>query len=221
MRDVVIWGCPRSGTSITFEIFKHHTEYRHFFEPGMWVFGHPPMDSVTPYALKNPVSERPTRGLSADVDEVTSMFPGALHVWVTRDPLDTVASLRPGMEEQPHPPRLDDHWQHKPLIDRCAALWRLWNVEGKAELSLRARPYEMSYEDLIADPRGQVEMVLREADAHDGYDYESFTRRITNTPGEHEAAFQVRWHRPHETHVGRGLVELTALEREVVLNIIA
>lgn len=211
---VVVWGCPRSGTSITFGAFRFHPDYRYFFEPGDWI-----LDKIIwdyPTALKNPWSHFPTPGLSADLDKVL-VYP-AKHVWVVRNPHDTVASLRPGMVEQPHPPALPSRWENKPLIDRCAALWRYTNETGLDNLQAKVEVLTVRYEDLITETEATTRRLLDYAGAEWTVEMDHYVAFVTPKPGENEVDFQSRWSRAHTTHIQR--TDLTELDRVTIDNIV-
>lgn len=218
MRDVIIWGCPRSGTSITLELFKMHGGYRHWFEPGLWVFG-----DDTPlwkHAVKNPVTIDNTPGLSANLEKVRAIFPEALHIWIQRNPFDTVCSLKPGMEEQPHPPELPEAVKSRPLVDRCAYLWNMWNTDGKraVEDALVPTAY-VDYEYMLLEPRLVARELLDMAHAYDLAVVDGWAARVSQRSGEFEAAWQTRWTTPHELHYGRWRAELTEAEIVAIENI--
>lgn len=214
LKNVVVWGCPRSGTSVGFGVFRTHPGYRFFFEPGTWLI--PEMDRSYPLALKNPWSEHPTGGLSADLVPVLEL--DAVHIWMVRNPTDAVASLRRGMAEQPHPPTLPPRWLDKPLIDRCAALWRLWNETGLRNLQLHVEPLRVKYEDLVTRPNDTFLAMLEHAQAPWTYETDLYLTEITNVPGRNEVDFQFRWHYPHPSHVGGH--DLTELDLVTIANIV-
>ena len=210
---VFVWGCARSGTSITFEIFKAHPAFRYFFEPGSWLLKD--IDFSYPTAIKNPWSREPTPGLSANLDEVLSI--PARHIWVVRNPYDTVVSLLPGMAEQPHPPALPERWKDKPVLDRAAALWRYVNETGLENLQAKVRVRVVRYEALLENPDDTISQLLDYAGVSWTPEMASFSSRISNVPGKDEAEFQSRWHTPHESHTNR---ELSELDRVTIANII-
>jgi hypothetical protein len=211
---VVVWGCPRSGTSIVFEAWRFVPAYRTFFEPGTWI-----LEGINwgyPTALKNPWSHEPTPGLSADLDVVLRV--PAKHIWVARHPHDTVASLRPGMAEQPHPPTLPERWLDKPVIDRSAALWRYCNETGLDNLQVKVEVLTVRYEDLLKEPLATTARMMEYTETPWTPDLDRYLDSISLTPGENEAEFQKRWSRPHERHIGRE--DLTEVERVTIDNIV-
>lgn len=214
MRHVAVWGCPRSGTSITFQAYKTHPAYRAFFEVGEWLLEE--IDWAYPTVIKNPWGRNPTPGLSADLDVVCRR--DMAHIWVVRHPHDAVASLLPGMGIQPHPPTLPGYWLHKPVVDQSAALWRYWNETGLDKLQAKVDVLTVRYEDLVIEPLATVRRMYSYSETEWMPETEGYLASINNTPGYDEAEFQVRWHRSHERHVGRG--DLTELERVTVDNIV-
>jgi hypothetical protein len=214
MQHVVIWGCARSGTSIVYEAWRSHPGYQAFFEPGEWLLGD--MDWTHPIAIKNPWSNSPTAGLSANLHTVLE-FP-AKHIWVVRHPHDTAASLRPGMNSQPHPPALPDKWRGKPLIDRCAALWRYVNETGLDNLQVKVEVLTVRYEDLLKDPLTTTARMMEYTETPWAPELDQYLNSISLTPGENEAEFQSRWSRPHNRHINRE--DLTEVERVTIDNIV-
>ena len=174
------------------------------------------MDLKYRTAIKNPWSHEPTPGLSADLDVVLRLE--ARHIWVVRNPYDTVASLRPGMIEQPHPPQLPARWLDKPAIDRAAALWRYTNETGLDNLQVKVPVLTVTYENLLSDSRSTVERMLDWAEADWTPEVDRYLNTISLTPGVNEADFQKRWSRQHERHIGRE--DLTELERVTIANIV-
>lgn len=174
------------------------------------------MDLKYRTAIKNPWSHDPTPGLSADLD-VVLRFP-ARHIWVVRNPHDTVASLRPGMATQPHPPPLPARWDKKPVIDRAAALWRYWNETGLENLQVKVEVLTVRYEDLLKEPLITTARMMDFVQAPWAPELDGYLSTISLTPGENEADFQKRWSRQHKRHIGRE--DLTELERVTIDNIV-
>lgn len=110
--NVVLWGCPRSGTSLLLELFEA-LGWSTYFEPGM--------DFVTdsllpeaarrngrPWAIKNPIDTGGYRtpGLTCHLRDLhRAIGRDYVSVWLVRHPLDTICSLRKGLKE----------WRHQPL----------------------------------------------------------------------------------------------------------
>ncbi len=226
MRHVVVWGCPRSGTSITFELFSTHRSFRYYFEPGRWVLPDPWYQqklSEYRHVVKNPF-DRPSEqspGLSCNLPALLDAIPDAHHIWVVRNQFDAVASLLPGMETSSHPPRLPARWSDKPTVDKAAALWRFWNDDGLHTLTSHGvDPTVVRYEDLVLRTEQTVDVLLKATGTTWTEEVDRYVERVSNVPGRGEAEFQYRWHRPHGMHVGRWHEDLTEHDVLTVQNIV-
>lgn len=223
---VVIWGCPRSGTSIMLELFSSHPHFRYYFEPGIWILSDPWFQeqlATYRHALKNPYSypKDQTPGLSGNVDQLIESIGDAHHIWIVRNPFDAVASLLPGMEGPGHPPTLPSVWSKRPTIDRSAALWRYWNETGIEELRRRSiEPHILRYEDLVFSTYQTVSEVLGFVEAQITPEVKHYVERVNNTPGINEAEFQARWMRPHTSHVGRWKETFSEAQIVTIQNIV-
>jgi hypothetical protein len=229
MKNVIIFGCPRSGTSLFLEMFET-LGWRTYFEPGMdFVLQHVATDTIGPndtkrpdeWAIKNPVDHYYTPGLTCQLPDLEKAFPDALKIWIMRHPLDTICSLRPGLEKrwahQPYPP----FWKElmtKPVDVRAAELWAYCNGIGFS--SLKA-DLHIKYEDLLAFPeRAAREVCLVAGRPGVEGDIAKFVKRVTNQSGVHEAAHQGQWTRSHATHIGRWDDEMTFAQYRMVRPII-
>lgn len=228
-RNVVIFGCPRSGTSIFLRLFEV-LGWRCYFEPGFdFVVNSLQADKSGPWAIKNPIDRWVTPGLSCNLDDLDAVTKDKVFIWIVRHPLDTICSLRPGLEKRwAHPP-FPRNWARlmgEPVDVRCAALWAWCNGLGydmisrhhldamflpggpasKPALAGYKTPLELTirYEDLIIDPRLAVEQVCSHTDMLPDPDkVDEFTRTVTKSAGVREMPFQKQWARPHHKHVDR------------------
>lgn len=203
--NIVLFGCPRSGTSLFLETFAT-LGWSTYFEPGM--------DFVTDalmaeglsrkqsWVIKNPIDlgGYRTPGLSCNLETLRAAVGDALIMFVVRHPLDTVCSLRPGLEKWQHQP-LPPNWLTLHGDERGVAIWKWVNDTGKTALG--DIPI-LRYEDLLAHTATQVKAI----GLHVGLEFPPtvvnvVARAVSLVPGVREAAHQGRWKTPHLTHIDR------------------
>lgn len=224
--NVVIFGCPRSGTSILGELFEVIPDFNYYFEPGMPSIRARPLSGGERWAFKNPVDlmdgdrekaiEHRSRGLTCNLEELISLVKPVKFIWIVRHPLDTVCSLIPGLSDgwnhAPEPPIWEPLMRLTP-VERAAHQWRWVNEAGFASLE-PFKPLIVHYEDLVGDTVPTVEDILDFVNAEpDEFSLARYVRQVSNKPGllgGYEAKHQDRWVRgKHETHIGRWKSELS------------
>jgi hypothetical protein len=229
IRNVLILGCGRSGTSIFGELFESLPPFVYLDEPLADPSSLPPN---RPTAVKVP---RLGEGVVAPPgcalpDDMLARFPVEPRVvfWQVRHPFDAVCSLRTGIAEgwdhHPRPPDWRD-WQKRPLVERCAHHWATINSLGYqqvADVALVNR-----FEEMIDDPVS----VGRSAAAAVGLDAEgvcdavsTWAIRVRNENDDRfvEARTSRRHSRPdHVRRVGRWKENLTPRDCELIRPIVA
>lgn len=217
MRNALVLGCARSGTSILGELFEVFPCYGYLFEPDVeWLGGLG--GSLRPWAAKNPVTfaltedqaiSLRTPGLACDLAAVREVLDDPAVIWIVRRPADAVASMLKGMGlEWGHGPRPDD--------------WRVWAGAGPAAKAIRqwewvngpghqgAKPdLLVRYEDLVADPVS----IARQVGAVVEVPPDPTVERVWESMicGSYEARHQVRWKDHTGPRVGWGRKRLAAL----------
>jgi hypothetical protein len=203
VRNVVILGCARSGTSILGELFELLPCYGYLFEFDVEevLSG----SAARPWAAKNPTLFRDTEdeaiatrtpGLACEIGVVRDVLDPVV-LWIVRNPLDATASMLKGMKTGwGHGPRPDD-WADfidgDPLL-KGARQWQWVNGEGFP----RASPdHVVRYEDLLSDPEKVLRDVCRivEAPVLECV-IETWSKMVADP--DYEARYQVRWKVPHE-----------------------
>lgn len=222
MKNVLVLGCARSGTSILGELFDHLPEYRALeFEPDVqWL-----SRFARPCAVKNPALFRPTEeeaiavrspGLPFELGAVRQELDDPDALWIVRHPLDAVASLRPGLADfwghGPPPPDFPALFE-RPVIERCAAQWDWVNGAGFRSACV-LRVMLVYYEDLVAQPVGTAARVC----AFLGYrslprGAVEWAATVSDDVTHHQARHQSRWATAdHARRVGRWRENLTDFE---------
>lgn len=156
MKNVLILGCGRSGTSIFGELFKHLEPYQYFSEPSFnllldW-------DYSQPLAVKVPREEAafpPDKGLSFPLDTLLDYFKTPQIYWQVRHPLDAICSLKVGISKNwGHHPQPHDwkEWLGEPLIKQCAYHWNYINTFGYERVKdfVKISKFETMLEDPFA-----------------------------------------------------------------------
>jgi hypothetical protein len=230
-KHVVILGCGRGGTSMLGELFEALSCYRYFF--------HSDWDTVRDLdysggavALKRPraaTGAPMTPGLPFVIEEFLKSIPEPrAFFWQVRHPLDSICSLRPGIEagwwHSPKPPDWEE-WLCRPLVERCAYHWAY--VNGPGYEAIREFSVVNKYEDMIASPHNIALRICVEAGV-DTNAYAGEIRRwaelVSNEKSDqsYEAKHQDRWSRlDHHVRVGRWRENLSSDEVRSVLPIVS
>lgn len=132
---VIILGCGRSGTSIFGELLESIPFYTYYSEPDFETIVN--LSFNKPIAIKVPresVNYPATEGLSFPLNTLISKMPShPIIFWQVRHPLDTIASLQPGIfNDWGHHPKPNDweDWQERTLVEQCAHHWEYINTVG-------------------------------------------------------------------------------------------
>jgi hypothetical protein len=231
MKNVLILGCARSGTSILGEYFEHFPGYHYLFEPTLEPekYAAAFANSGRPLAVKRPkvaheAASTFTRGLAFNWPALAEAFPGPyLVIWIVRHPFDTICSLRPGiLSDWNHSPR-PHNWRElrsQPWEIQCAAHWA--NINGPGFDAVRSVAKIIRYEDLVTDPQQTAEL-LGEWIGWSGPCPESvntWVSSVGNQKGGHsyEAKMQTRWsENNHHTRVGRHIENLNDVQRAALV----
>ena len=131
----VILGSGRSGTSIFGELFECIPEYTYYSESAFEdVINLKPEGAVAIKVPRESIRHPAPPGLSFPIHKMITTFSKTpVFFWQVRHPLDTVASLRPGISNNwGHHPRPRDwqEWLDRPLIEKCAHHWAYINTVG-------------------------------------------------------------------------------------------
>jgi hypothetical protein len=229
----IILGCGRSGSSIFGELFERLPGYRYYFEPHFEAW--PEMDFARfSIAIKIPkaMGMPTTPGLPFDLDALLARVPKPRAVfWQVRHPLDSVCSLRPGIEanwaHNPRPPE----WQAlltRPWYERCARHWAYINSAGyDAVRRLPDFALVNRYEDMVKDPEKTARNVCAQLQLS-GTEVEhaaaEWAKHISNRKAadSYEAKGQGHWSRTdHTVRIERWKQNLTAYEVKQVLSMVS
>lgn len=231
-KNIVLFGCPRSGTSLFLELLAE-LGWNAYFEPGMNFV----TDSLLresrnrnkAWAVKNPIDVAGYRdpGLTCRLRDLHNTVGSDYQLlWVVRHPLDTICSLRKGLanwQHQPIPPgylRMSD----RQVDQRGVGVWKWVNSTGWETAEMAGlKPEILRYEDLLNKPRELIATIteLTDAQTPSQMQVDRFVRRLSKQPGVHEAAYQSRWStRTHSAHMGRwrenmNILQLTYALREL------
>lgn len=226
---VVILGCGRSGTSIFGELFEHVHTYTYLSEPP---YAHLRTQSFSaPVAIKVPKESRgfpPTPGLSFPLPDLIDTIPDPKQIfWQVRHPLDTICSLRIGIDQDwghhPKPPDWQD-WLSRPLLERCAHHWNYINNIGYDQVKDLA--IVTRFESLVSEPFAFAQSICH----HIGIDgqacgeqLETWANRVQNT--NNDKFVEAKTSRPysradHSVRIGRWKENLSEEEIDLILPII-
>lgn len=229
--NVIILGCGRSGTSIFGELFEGLGTHRYLFEPRFADLAQVDF-SAGPVAMKVPKAPPGapmTPGLPFVLDDLLRLVPAPRVIfWQVRHPLDTVCSLRPGIEANwSHNPKPPD-WEQllsRPLVERCAHHWAF--INGHGYRAVRDQCVVSSYESLVFDPAAAARRACEAA----GIDprerraeIDAWVQRVGNrkAPDAYEAKHQSVWSRPdHAVRVERWRENLSTADLQAVIPIVA
>lgn len=155
VKNVLILGCGRSGTSIFGELFQDSGYFQYYSEP--YIEDIYAMEMALPVALKVPRSRSQHNimpGLSLDISNFVEHFKEVEIYWIIRHPLDAICSLKVGISRNwGHHPRPKDweQWKSRSLVARCAYHWAYINQLGynqvKHVVSIKY------FEEMLEDPK--------------------------------------------------------------------
>lgn len=227
---VIILGCGRSGTSIIGEVFEHLTEFDYLFESHF----HEIRDQVKEgkpqrLAIKVPKGGMHlSPGLACDMDELLAILNARIKiVWIVRNPLDTVCSLKPGIElgwrHNPRPPDYES-FLGMPWHIQCAHHWSYINSTGYESARRYSEILVIRYEDFVRQPEKHVRRLL--AFIGSKYSHSAmrpYLERVGDAiEGRYHAKRQSVWFRPnHSTCVNRYLENTTRNEQMEIWNIVS
>lgn len=208
--NVVLWGCPRSGTSLLLELFEA-LGWSTYFEPGMdFVTDSLLPEAVSrnnrPWAIKNPidVGGYRTPGLTCSLRDLrAAVGTNYVSIWLVRHPLDTVCSLRKGLDKWRHQPLPADYLKlsNTRVDERGVGVWMHVNGRG---LQAAKPDTIVRYEDLLSRPDETIATLAEiVGEAFPRTIINAYTKRISAVSGVNEAAHQSRWTMPHGQHAGR------------------
>ncbi len=226
---VMILGCGRSGTSILGELFTYIEGYDYTSEPPYGEVAKTDFRSGAK-AFKVPHASPgfpPDCGLSFPLRDLLSRAPNIELIWIVRNPLDAICSLKVGISQDwGHHPRPPDwqRWMDRPLLDRCAHHWQ--HINGAGFEHVRDRAIVVRFEAMIADPIGSALKLcgrLRIDASANSASLLGWADRVQNANNELfvEAGTSRAYSRPdHTVRVGRWRENLTPLEIERVKPIV-
>lgn len=226
--DVVILGCGRSGTSIFGELFAALPGYDYFSEPFLHDVPEPAGTGRAVKIPRTPPGASPPVGCSVHLTDIREVLDDPVVFWQVRHPLDAICSLRIGIAaDWDHHPRPPDwqHWLGRPLVERCAHHWA--TINGPGYSVVRDIAVINRFEEMIADPFAcaiRACVAVGEATAAESDDVAAWADRVQDTNNERfvEAVTSRRHSRAdHDRRVGRWRDNLTAVETDSVLPIIA
>ncbi|RMG66278.1 MAG: hypothetical protein D6722_15240 [Bacteroidetes bacterium] len=227
MKNTLLLGCGRSGTSIFGELFATMPDYTYRSEPDFEALA----GLNPPFAVKVPresAAYPPDAGLSFPVWALEEMLPAPRQLfWIVRHPLDAIASLRVGISRNwghhPRPAGWRD-WLERPLIERCAYHWQYLNTVGYGQVAHLVEV--VHFEDMIRDPQAFAEKICRQV----GGDPAAMAPALAgwaarvqdrNTPAFVEAETSRPYStRDHKVRVGRWRENLSAEEVRQALPLI-
>lgn len=227
---VIILGCGRSGTSIFGEYFEHLTSYSHLSEPPFAELLD--QDYSKPVAIKVPTESTdfpPTEGLSFPLEKMLATMPNPKTIfWQIRHPLDTICSLKVGIDKNwGHHPKPHDwrQWLDRTLVEQCAHHWNYLNTVGFEKVSHIVKI--MKFEDMIADPRKfatTINEILRIDYKPNSTQIQEWIARVQNSNNSNFR--EAKTSQPystmdHSVRVDRWKENMTEMEIQSVLPLIA
>lgn len=220
---VLLFGCPRSGTSILGELFEHVPGYQFYFEPSMYSVKR--LDHGTwQWALKNPLGPEPwTPGLQCDLDDLIASVSSPTSLFIHRHPLDVICSMQSamsrGVDHGPVPPHAAA--EPDPLL-RAAHIWDWINFQGLTNIAARLETHMIRYERLITDPYNEIVKVLDRVGSPVPATVNNYTSLITDDTGGYEAKHQDRWVTDNHTHrINRWHQEITPSAAAACWDVVA
>ncbi|MEM1136002.1 MAG: hypothetical protein AAGI07_09190, partial [Bacteroidota bacterium] len=230
MKNVLILGCGRSGTSIFGEFFKHLSSYNYYSEPDFSDMMY--WDYSFPTAVKVPRESEghlADVGLSFPLNKMLAIFADPkIFYWQVRHPLDTICSLKVGISKNwghhPQPPDWED-WLRAPLIKQCAYHWNFINTIGFEQVKDLVKISK--FEDMLANPKAFALKVCNDISVDPNgcmTEIEVWVKRVQNK--NNQDFVEAETSRPYSTNdhkvkVGRWKENMTEEEYELVKPMIA
>jgi hypothetical protein len=229
VRNALILGCGRSGTSIFGELFAALPTFEYFEEP---IVSDIPRQPGRPIAVKVP---RLVEGTNAPPgcalsDDLLASVPAEPRVvfWQVRHPYDAVCSLRPGIADgwghHPRPPDWQE-WQRRPLAEQCAHHWATINAFGYqqvADIAVVNRFEEMIRDPLATAQRTATAVGIDPSSVQDAL--VAWAERVRDTNDDRFVEARMSRHRSRPDHVrrvGRWRENLSPHERDQIRPIVA
>ena len=225
MKNVLILGCGRSGTSIFGEFFKHLSAYNYYSEPYF--------DEMLQWDFKKPVAVKVPReskqfsadnGLSFPLNKLLELIPVSNQFyWQVRNPLDAICSLKVGISKNwGHHPQPPDwrNWLEKPLIVQCAYHWNYINTIGFSQVKGIVKITR--FEDMLHDPKSFASSICKDISLNEaGFrdEIESWTKKVHNE--DHPDYQEAETSKPystddHRVKIGRWKENMTEKELNLI-----
>lgn len=201
MKNVLIAGAGRSGTTILGELFHTLPHWDYGFEWDLDNLG----SYNEPVAIKNPRSKERTPGLQFNVEQAERRFGPLNYIWIVRHPLDMACSyvplIRTGDQEFWG---LKDDWKslsYLESLEYALRHWRLVNTEGFDNIN---PGFVVKYRDLVLHTAQTVGEILDYVGSEWHPALNSYVAKVNNVSGKHESHWQKHWYRDNHTkRVGR------------------
>lgn len=216
--NIIILGSGRSGTSILGELFGYLPAFNYLFEPLLEDIPNHPNDKRI--CIKVPKGGKSlTKGLACDMDELVNILgKNTKIIWIIRNPLDTICSLKPGIEDNwnhnPKPPNYKKIF-NKPWHIKCAHHWNYINSVGFKSASIYGPILIVRYEDLIIESKETISQILAFISSKTSIeDLTLYMEKLqNNTSHSYHAKFQIHWFRNnHKTRINRYKENMTEKE---------
>lgn len=225
---VIIQGCGRSGTSILGELFEHLPLFEYYFEPHLEDLDNEILKGQQNIAIKVPKGGGVlTSGLACNMDKLINLIGDDYKLlWIVRNPLDTICSLKPGIEDgwshNPKPPEyfelLDEPWYIK-----ASYHWLYINNQGFSSLKKFGKVHVVRFEDLINKSSEAIEELLYYLGLNISIkSLQPYVNKISNkVKDSYHAKNQVYWFRDnHKNRVGRYKENLNNNQINEILEIV-
>lgn len=215
---VLIFGCPRSGTSILGELFEHIPRYQFYFEPPMQRVARLDHEQWT-WALKNPIGPDPTPGVACNLDDLATL-PDPMALFIVRHPLDVVCSMQSAMSIGVDHGPVPEHAQSiTDPIERAAHIWAWINGKGLPAVQDRFYTHILRYEYFITKPVAAIDSIMRSTGICAEMPW-AYIDSISPDTGGYEAKHQDRWTTyDHPHHIDRWRRELTDVQADICWTI--
>ena len=224
--NIVILGCGRSGTSILGELFEYLPEFNYLFE----LFLDKIVENLNNkrVCIKVPKGGKTlTKGLACDMNELLNILGKDIKIiWIVRNPLDTICSLKPGIEDNwSHNPKPPNYQKllNQPWHIKCAYHWNYINSVGFKIASNYGPFLIVKYEDLITKPQRTISQILDFIKSKDHkIDILPYIAKLQNkTSDSYHAKYQTHWFRnDHRTRINRYKENMTEKEISETYGII-